>query len=87
MVQTTSEVALIGELESETDESLLIHLKVGKEDLILSTVYSPPGSDKLVLITELDKLLEHLTTKYDQVLVCGDFNIDTLKAEYIISSK
>ena len=65
------------------DESLLIHVKVGKEELILLTVYNPPRSDKLVLITELDNLLEDLTTKYDQILVCGDFNIDTLKADYI----
>ena len=85
MVQTTSEVALIGELECKIDESLLIHVKVGIEDLILLTVYNPPRSDKLVLITELDNLLEHLATKYDQILVCGDFNIDTLKADYTSS--
>ena len=85
MVQTTSEVALIGELESEIDESLLIHVKGGIEDPILLTVYNPPWSDKLVLISELDNLLDHLTTKYDQILVCGDFDIDTLKAVYISS--
>ena len=85
MVQTTSEIALIGELESETDESLPIHVKVGIEDLILLTVYNLPRSDKLVLITELDKLIEHFTTKFDQFLICGDFNIDTLKADYISS--
>ena len=85
MVQT-SEVVLIGELESEIDESLLILVKVGIEDLILSTVHNPPRSDKLLLIFELDKLLEHLTTKYDQILVCGDFNLDTLKADYIRSN-
>ena len=80
MVQTTSEVALIEELESEIDESLLIHV-----NLILLTVYNPPRSDKLVLITELDKNLEKLITKYDQILVCGDLHIDTLKADYISS--
>ena len=56
-VQTTSEVALIGGLESEKNESLLIHVKVGIKDLILLTVYNPPRSDKLVLITQLDKYL------------------------------
>ena len=85
MVQNTSEVALKGELVSEIEENLLIHVKVGIEDMILLTLYNPPRSDKLVLITELDKLLERLTTKYDQTLVCGDFNIDTLKADYISS--
>ena len=56
MVQTTSEIALTGELESEIDECLLIHAKVGIEDLILLTACNPPRSDKLVLITELEKI-------------------------------
>ena len=51
MVQTTSEVDLIGELEYKIDESLLIHVKKEIEDLILLMVYNPPRSDKLVLIT------------------------------------
>ena len=85
VVQFTGEVALIRELESQIDESLLIHLKVGIENLILLTVYNLPRSEKLVLITELDKLLEHLTTKFDKILVCGDSNMDTLNADYTSS--
>ena len=79
MLQLTNDAFVIEQLECAIEESLLVNLKLGNEAVILLVIYNSPRADKMRFIDEFDKTLECLVTKFEKIVVCGDFNIDTLK--------
>ena len=86
MVQMNHEVTLIEQLDCKLDESLLLNVRIKKQNLVLLIIYSPPRADKIAFVELLDHVLEHLSTEYEQVIVCGDFNINTLKNDMLQSN-
>ena len=85
-IQIRDEVSLIEELNSDLDESLLAHLKIGDLKIALLVVYNPPRANKQNFIFELDNTLENLNDSYDRKFVCGDFNINVLDTNRLMST-
>ena len=60
-------------------------MNIGNQKYFLLLIYKPSRVDKLAFITQLDLVLELLTVKCNRIIVCGDFNINTLKDDVATS--
>ncbi|KAL9705858.1 hypothetical protein quinque_009376 [Culex quinquefasciatus] len=74
----TSSVAIFSEedLNKFTTEGLALDLHVAGHRLLLFVVYNPPGND---CSNFLETKLAELATKYEDILLIGDFNTDLLR--------
>ncbi|KAL9692451.1 hypothetical protein quinque_005550 [Culex quinquefasciatus] len=74
----TSSVAVFSEedLNKFTTEGLALDLHVAGHRLLLFVVYNPPGND---CSNFLETKLAELATKYEDILLIGDFNTDLLR--------
>ena len=60
------------------DESLGIKIRTNNEKYTLITYYVPPGFKKNQFLTEFDNYLETMVDANQNLIICGDFNIDQL---------
>ena len=61
-------------------EELAIEVKCKRASLIVGNVYLPPNTDMEIGTNEIISLSQFLLTKGPNVAICGDHNIDLLKA-------
>ena len=72
----------LADLERSTSETICIEVMISKKKWCIIFVYRPPHSNnKKVFFSELTTSLNQATNKYDNIIVMGDLNIDTLKME------
>ena len=66
-------------------ESVIVELEGsvnGKSrNIIIGTIYRPPGGDVYCFIKELESLLENIKRENRKCYIMGDFNLDLLKAD------
>ena len=70
----------LANLEENTTETICIEVTILKRKRCTIFVYRPPHlNNKKVFFSELTTSLNQATNKYDNIIVMGDLNIDTLK--------
>ena len=70
----------LANLEGNTTETICIEVTIPKKKWCTIFVYRPPHlNNKKVFLSELTTSLNQATNKYDNIIVMGDLNIDTLK--------
>ena len=57
-------------------ECSLIELTVKKQKWILISIYRPPSQPEQYFFCEIGKALDHFCTKYDNIILIGDFNCE-----------
>ena len=63
-------------------ECVVMQVSVGCLELLIIAIYRPPSMHKDLLISSLDKLLEHLSeVKRNNTVILGDFNEDLNSSE------
>lgn len=63
-------------------ESIFIEIERPKEhNIIIGTIYRPPGSDFLAFNSKLNEILDKISNEQKPCYLIGDYNIDLLKYE------
>lgn len=61
-------------------ESLFVRIGVGGSNVLLGIVYRPPNASHVLFIENLTNIVAGISLpNFKQVILCGDFNYDTLK--------
>ena len=58
-------------------ENIVVKLESKNESLIVALVYRPPHQQVKKFLTEFEKLLDENLLRKHNVMICGDFNIDS----------
>ena len=67
------------DFEAGTTENICLELTICKKIWFIIFAYWPPiNNNKYIFFSELSNSLKRAATKYDNLLVIGDLNIDTL---------
>ena len=72
------DVLLLESFATNYDESLGIKIRKNNENYTLNTNYLPPGFNKNQYLTGFDRYLETMVDANQNLIICGDFNIDQL---------
>ena len=72
------DILLLDSFATNYDESLGIKIRKNNENYTLITYYIPPGFNKNQLLTEFDSYFETMVDANQNLIICGDFNIDQL---------
>ena len=62
-------------------ETLTMEIVLNKTKWVVASVYKPPKVTDYQFQSEMEPLLERLTSLYDRILVLGDMNFDLMKPE------
>ena len=72
------DIFLLDSFPTNYYESLGIKIRTNNENYTLITYYVPPGFNKNQFLTEFDSYLETMVDANQNLIICGDFNIDQL---------
>ena len=62
-------------------ESIFVEYKRGNKNIIVGSIYRPPGTDSEDFLSNLNRILTHLSTINSSCnILCGDFNYDILRS-------
>ena len=71
----------ISNLEGISTEIICIDITISKKKWCIFFVYRPPqNNNKSSFFNEISNILNQATNKYDNIVVMGDLNIDTLNS-------
>ena len=82
MIQIHETISLVKELSSCSPESAFVQLKAGNFCFQVLTCYNPPRTNKLEFLDISDSFLESCSDDLG-IVICGDFNINTLDCNLI----
>ena len=66
--------------ETKNAETICIEFTISKKKWCILFVYRPPGEKSKTFFEEISTCLCHIMTKYENIFVAGDINIDTLNS-------
>ena len=72
------DILLLDSFATNYDESLGIKIRTNNENYTLITFYVPPWFNKNQFFIEFDSHLETMVDANQNLIICGDFNIDQL---------
>ena len=78
MIQVKEHVKILKQLETPFEESIFAEVEKNFFRLKIGVVYYPPRTNKLQFVNQLEDFLEMNNSTSEKVLICGDFNINTL---------
>ena len=79
MIQVKSNCTLLRELETQFDEAILAEIAINNYRVKIAVIYNKPRTNKNLFNDTLDTFLEASTDKNVPMIVCGDFNINTIE--------
>ena len=72
------DILILESFATNYDESLGLKIRTNNENYTLITYYVPPGFNKNQFLTEFYSYLETKVGTNQNLIICGDFNIDQL---------
>ena len=78
MIQVKEKVKILRQLQTPFEESIFAEVEKKFFRLKIGVVYNPSRTNKLQLGNQLEDFLEMNNSTSEKVLICGDFNINTL---------
>ena len=71
-------VNMIKEFETNKSETICLELTISNKKWFIMYAYRPPNeTNKKVVFDELNETLDKAVSKYDNIFLAGDLNIDT----------
>ena len=83
MIQVKSNCTLLRELETQFEEAILAEIAINNYRVKIAVIYNKPRTNKNLFNDTLDTFLEASTDKNVPMIVCGDFNINTIEENLI----
>ena len=68
----------VKELESDSIEIICLELTIPRKKWVIFFFYRPPKSKMKIFFDELNTCIDKATQKYENLVLMGDINIDTL---------
>ena len=69
--------------EGDISETICLEVTISKKVWFITYVYRPPYNNKDIFFSELSNTLSLATRKYENILIIGDLNIDTLNKKKV----
>ena len=69
--------------EGDISETICLEVTISKKVWFITYVYRPPYNNKDIFFSELSNILSLATRKYENILIIGDLNTDTLNKKKV----
>ena len=64
-----------GLMITHNTQIIAFEINLQKDKLIIASIYKAPSQDNKYFLLYLTNLLEHYSTRYEKIIILGDFNL------------